>query len=96
MQIKKDHILTLNGYIHISLTHLYEMIKYSKAYTKNWSHRNGHISLHKSECRISKGAIHVQASFKNSIVIIRNVQGQLVSESPTTTSGFKCMKKGPS
>ncbi|GMP72204.1 hypothetical protein CsSME_00030313 [Camellia sinensis var. sinensis] len=38
--------------------------------------RNGHIGSHKNTRRISKGFIHVQASFNNTIVTVRDIRGR--------------------
>nr|UXR11987.1 ribosomal protein S11 [Christisonia kwangtungensis] len=61
---------------------------------KTNSCKNLHISSHKSTRRISKGVIHVQASFNNTIITITDVRGQVVSWSSSGTLGFKGTKRG--
>ncbi|MBA0843461.1 hypothetical protein Goarm_000648, partial [Gossypium armourianum] len=48
----------------------------------------------KSARRIPKGVIHVQASFNNTIVILTDVRGWVISWSSTGTCGFKGTRKG--
>jgi small subunit ribosomal protein S11 len=40
--------------------------------------RNARFSLRKSACRITKGVIHVQASFNNTIITVSNTQGRVI------------------
>ena len=60
------------------------------------SYRNGHIGSRKSVRRMSKKVIHVQASFNNTIVIVTNVRGWVVSWSSTDTCGCKGTRRGMS
>nr|YP_010273638.1 ribosomal protein S11 [Dichondra micrantha]UKO32046.1 ribosomal protein S11 [Dichondra micrantha]BDR61599.1 ribosomal protein S11 [Dichondra micrantha] len=66
----------------------------AKARPKISSRRNGRIGSRKSARRISKGIIHVQASFTNTIVTVTDVGGRVVSWSSAGTSGFKGTTKG--
>ncbi|CAL9780837.1 unnamed protein product, partial [Musa acuminata subsp. burmannicoides] len=54
-------------------------------------HKNGQIG---SRSRISKGVIHVQVSFNNTIVIIIDIRGRVVSWAATNTSEFKETRRG--
>ncbi|KAK8970757.1 hypothetical protein KSP40_PGU014309 [Platanthera guangdongensis] len=54
---------------------------------------NVRSGLHKNERRISKGVIHVQASFNNIIVTITDVRGRVVSWASAGTSGFRGARK---
>nr|YP_010291931.1 ribosomal protein S11 [Xyris capensis]ULQ68528.1 ribosomal protein S11 [Xyris capensis] len=56
--------------------------------------RRRRISLRKNVRRISKGIIHIQASFNNTIVTVTDVRGQVVSWSSAGTSRFKGKKRG--
>nr|YP_009435169.1 ribosomal protein S11 [Lobelia linearis]ATG25170.1 ribosomal protein S11 [Lobelia linearis] len=44
--------------------------------------------------RISKGVIHVQAGFRNTIVTVTDVRGRVVSSSSAGTCGFRSARKG--
>ncbi|KAE9594050.1 30S ribosomal protein S11 [Lupinus albus] len=52
------------------------------------SRKNGRIGSRKYARKISKGVIHVQASFNNTIVTITDVQGRVISWSFAGTCGF--------
>ncbi|XP_047270433.1 30S ribosomal protein S11, chloroplastic-like [Capsicum annuum] len=56
--------------------------------------RNRCIGSCKGARRIPKGVIHVQASFNNTIVIVIDVRGQVVSWSFGGTSRFKGTRRG--
>nr|YP_009365404.1 ribosomal protein S11 [Illicium floridanum]ARJ60955.1 ribosomal protein S11 [Illicium floridanum] len=56
--------------------------------------RNGRIGLRKNGRRISKGVIHVQASFNNTIVTVTDVWGRVVSWSSAGTCGFRGARRG--
>ena len=58
--------------------------------------RNGHIGSRKSVRRMPKKVIHVQASFNNTIMIITNVRGWVVSWSSIDTCGCKGIRRGMS
>ncbi|CAN6454654.1 unnamed protein product [Victoria cruziana] len=58
------------------------------------SHRNSHISSRKSRCRIPIGVIHVQASFNNTIIIVTDPQGRVISWLSVGTCGFKGIRRG--
>ncbi|KAB2017522.1 hypothetical protein ES319_D08G168400v1 [Gossypium barbadense] len=66
----------------------------SKPVPKVGSRRNGRISALKSARRIPKGVIHVQESFKNTIVTVTDVRGQVISWPSAGTCGFKGTKRG--
>nr|YP_636497.1 ribosomal protein S11 [Zygnema circumcarinatum]Q32RM9.1 RecName: Full=Small ribosomal subunit protein uS11c; AltName: Full=30S ribosomal protein S11, chloroplastic [Zygnema circumcarinatum]AAX45865.1 ribosomal protein S11 [Zygnema circumcarinatum] len=51
------------------------------------------ILIRKNKRRTSKGVIHVQASFNNTIITITDVRGQVISWSSAGASGFKAAKK---
>jgi len=51
------------------------------------------ISLKKTKKKISKGVIHVKASFNNTIVTVTDTRGQVISWSSAGASGFKGAKK---
>nr|YP_009447230.1 ribosomal protein S11 [Adenocalymma subspicatum]ATY48514.1 ribosomal protein S11 [Adenocalymma subspicatum] len=55
--------------------------------------RGNRISLRKIVRRISKGVIHVQASFHNTIVTVSDLWGRVVSWSSAGTCGFKGTRK---
>ncbi|VAH12930.1 unnamed protein product [Triticum turgidum subsp. durum] len=55
--------------------------------------RNARFSLRKSACTITKGVIHVQASFNNTIITITDPQGRVVFWSSAGTCGFKSSRK---
>ncbi|MBA0766598.1 hypothetical protein Gotri_015628, partial [Gossypium trilobum] len=48
----------------------------------------------KNAHRIPKGVIHVQASFNNTIVIVTNVLGRVISWSSAGTCGFEGTRRG--
>nr|YP_009446722.1 ribosomal protein S11 [Adenocalymma biternatum]ATY48006.1 ribosomal protein S11 [Adenocalymma biternatum] len=56
--------------------------------------RRNRISFRKIVRRISKGVIHVQASFHNTIVTVSDLWGRVVSWSSAGTCGFKGTRKG--
>ena len=56
--------------------------------------RNARFSLRKSARRITKGIIHVQASFNNTIVTVTDVIGRVVSWSSAGTCGFRGTRRG--
>nr|YP_010407266.1 ribosomal protein S11 [Spiranthes sinensis]URF20156.1 ribosomal protein S11 [Spiranthes sinensis] len=56
--------------------------------------KNARIDSHKTERRIPKGVIHVQASFNNTIVTVTDVRGRVVSWASAGTSGFRGTRKG--
>nr|YP_009450007.1 ribosomal protein S11 [Burmannia disticha]ANK36204.1 ribosomal protein S11 [Burmannia disticha]AYW12090.1 ribosomal protein S11 [Burmannia disticha] len=58
------------------------------------SRKNERIGPRKNERRISKGVIHVQASFNNTIVTVTDVRGRVVSWASAGTSGFKGTRRG--
>jgi len=51
------------------------------------------ITLKKIKKKISKGVIHVQATFNNTIVTVTDTRGQVISWSSAGASGFKGAKK---
>lgn len=51
------------------------------------------ITLKKTKKKISKGVIHVQATFNNTIVTVTDTRGQVISWSSAGASGFKGAKK---
>nr|YP_009655594.1 ribosomal protein S11 [Eragrostis setifolia]QCO44042.1 ribosomal protein S11 [Eragrostis setifolia] len=55
--------------------------------------RNARFSLRKSARRITKGVIHVQASFNNTIITVTDPQGRVVFWSSAGTCGFKSSRK---
>jgi small subunit ribosomal protein S11 len=55
--------------------------------------RNACFSLWKSAHRITKGVIHVQASFNNTIITVTYPHGQVVFWSCAGTCGFKKSRK---
>ncbi|KAG2580933.1 hypothetical protein PVAP13_6KG147604, partial [Panicum virgatum] len=55
--------------------------------------RNTRFSLRKSARRITKGVIHVQASFNNTIITVTDPQGRVVFWSSAGTCGFKSSRK---
>nr|WRW10970.1 ribosomal protein S11 [Aeginetia indica] len=57
-------------------------------------YKNLRICSHKTIRRISKGVIHVQSSFNNTIITITDVRGQVISWSSAGTLGFKGTKRG--
>ncbi|KAK4749052.1 hypothetical protein SAY87_026501 [Trapa incisa] len=48
----------------------------TKSLARMGSRRNGHSGSHKNARRITKGIIHVQASFNNTIVTVTDVRDQ--------------------
>nr|WOC92136.1 ribosomal protein S11 [Utricularia subulata] len=66
----------------------------AKAIPRTGSRRNLRIGLRKSTRRISKGVIHVQASFNNTIVAVTDVRGRVISWSSAGTCGFKGTRRG--
>ncbi|MBA0667849.1 hypothetical protein Goklo_000866 [Gossypium klotzschianum] len=65
-----------------------------KPIPKVGSHKNGCSSARKSTSRIPKGVIQVQASFNNTIVILTDVWGWVISWSSIDTCGFNGIRKG--
>nr|YP_010421477.1 ribosomal protein S11 [Urtica hyperborea]USG55529.1 ribosomal protein S11 [Urtica hyperborea] len=55
---------------------------------------NRHMGSRKNGRRISKGVIHVQASFNNTIVTVTDVCGRVISWSSAGTCGFKGTRRG--
>ena len=55
--------------------------------------KNVCISSYNHTRKIQKGIIHVQASFNNTIVIITDVRGWVISCSSTSTCGFKGIRR---
>ncbi|MFS7972447.1 putative ribosomal protein S11 [Helianthus anomalus] len=64
----------------------------AKAIPKKGS--RGRISSRKSIRKIPKGAIHIQASFNNTIVTVTDVRGRVVSWSSAGTCGFQGTRRG--
>nr|WOC91197.1 ribosomal protein S11 [Utricularia flaccida] len=60
----------------------------AKAIPRTGLRRNVRIGLRKSTRRISKGVIHVQASFNNTIVTVTDIRGRVISWSSAGTCGF--------
>ncbi|KAL6557676.1 30S ribosomal protein S11, chloroplastic [Orobanche minor] len=58
------------------------------------SRRNIRISSHRNVRRISKGIIHVQSSFNNTIVTVTDIRGRVISWSSAGTCNFKNRIKG--
>nr|YP_010517955.1 ribosomal protein S11 [Stenocereus thurberi]UXN84221.1 ribosomal protein S11 [Stenocereus thurberi] len=56
--------------------------------------RNRRSSSRKSVRQIPKGVIHIQAGFRNTIVTVTDVGGQVVSCDSAGTCGFKGAKRG--
>lgn len=54
------------------------------------------MTLKRSKRRVSRGIIHVQATFNNTIVTITNAQGQVIAWSSAGACGFKGAKKSTS
>lgn len=55
--------------------------------------RNARFSLRKSARRITKGVIHVQASFNNTIITVTDPQGRVVSGPPRVLVDSKAQEK---
>nr|WOC92058.1 ribosomal protein S11 [Utricularia simulans] len=66
----------------------------AKAILRTGLRRNARIGLRKSARRISKGVIHVQASFNNTIIAITDVRGRVISWSSAGTCGFTGTRRG--
>nr|WOC92223.1 ribosomal protein S11 [Utricularia tricolor] len=66
----------------------------AKAIPRIGSRKNVRIGLRKNTRRISKGVIHVQASFNNTIVAVTDVRGQVISWSSAGTCGFTGTRRG--
>nr|QGT34475.1 ribosomal protein S11 [Utricularia amethystina] len=66
----------------------------AKAIPRIGSRKNVRIGLRKNTRRISKGVIHVQASFNNTIVTVTDVRGQVISWSSAGTCGFTGTRRG--
>nr|QGT34388.1 ribosomal protein S11 [Utricularia amethystina] len=66
----------------------------AKAIPRIGSRKNVRIGLRKNTRRISKGVIHVQASFNNTIVAVTDVRGQVISWSSAGTCGFRGTRRG--
>nr|WOC91119.1 ribosomal protein S11 [Utricularia cucullata] len=66
----------------------------AKAIPRTGSRRNVRIGLRKSTRRISKGVIHVQASFNNTIVAVTDVRGRVICWSSAGTCGFTGTRRG--
>nr|WOC91279.1 ribosomal protein S11 [Utricularia geminiloba]WOC91354.1 ribosomal protein S11 [Utricularia geminiloba] len=66
----------------------------AKAIPRTGSRRNVRIGLRKSTRQISKGVIHVQASFNNTIVAVTDVRGRVISWSSAGTCGFTGTRRG--
>ncbi|EPS74513.1 hypothetical protein M569_00230 [Genlisea aurea] len=64
----------------------------AKAIPRTGSRRN--VRLRKNAGRISKGIIHVQASFNNTIVAVTDVRGRVISWSSAGTCGFTGTRRG--
>nr|YP_009413661.1 ribosomal protein S11 [Pityopus californicus]ASN79032.1 ribosomal protein S11 [Pityopus californicus] len=56
--------------------------------------RHRSIGSRKNKRRITKGIIHVQASFTNTFVTVTDVNGQVVSCFSAGTCGFKGKRRG--
>nr|QGT34562.1 ribosomal protein S11 [Utricularia amethystina] len=66
----------------------------AKAIPRIGSRKNVRIGLRKNTRRISKGVIHVQASFNNTIVAVTDIRGQVISWSSAGTCGFTGTRRG--
>nr|WOC91429.1 ribosomal protein S11 [Utricularia graminifolia] len=64
----------------------------AKAISRTGSRKN--LRLRKNARRISKGVIHVQAGFNNTIVAVTDVQGRMIAWSSAGTCGFKGTRRG--
>ena len=62
------------------------MINMSKNIRRVGSRRNEH--------RVLKGVIHIEASFGNTIVIVTDVWGQMLSRFFLDACGFKSIRRG--
>nr|UDP57218.1 ribosomal protein S11 [Melicytus alpinus]UDP57302.1 ribosomal protein S11 [Melicytus chathamicus]UDP57386.1 ribosomal protein S11 [Melicytus crassifolius]UDP57470.1 ribosomal protein S11 [Melicytus dentatus]UDP57554.1 ribosomal protein S11 [Melicytus drucei]UDP57638.1 ribosomal protein S11 [Melicytus flexuosus]UDP57722.1 ribosomal protein S11 [Melicytus lanceolatus]UDP57806.1 ribosomal protein S11 [Melicytus micranthus]UDP57890.1 ribosomal protein S11 [Melicytus novae-zelandiae]UDP57974 len=70
--------------------------KISKILPRLGSRKSGRIGSRKKKNvrKIPKGVIHVQAGFRNTIVTVTDLQGQVISWSSAGTCGFKGTRKG--
>nr|YP_010483364.1 30S ribosomal protein S11 [Sinoradlkofera minor]UVU30618.1 30S ribosomal protein S11 [Sinoradlkofera minor] len=66
----------------------------AKSIPRSGSRRTGRMGSRKSERRIPKGVIHVQASFNNTIVTVTDVRGRVLSWSSAGTCGFRGTRRG--
>nr|YP_009437413.1 ribosomal protein S11 [Dodonaea viscosa]ATG27828.1 ribosomal protein S11 [Dodonaea viscosa] len=66
----------------------------AKSIPRSGSRRTGRMGSRKSERRIPKGVIHVQASFNNTIVTVTDVRGRVISWSSAGTCGFRGTRRG--
>lgn len=66
----------------------------AKSILRSGLHRTGRMGSRKSARRISKGVIHVQASFNNTIVTVTDVRGRVISWSSAGTCGFRGTRRG--
>nr|YP_009058330.1 ribosomal protein S11 [Orobanche crenata]CDH98394.1 ribosomal protein S11 [Orobanche crenata] len=66
----------------------------SRRHIRIGSRRNIRISSHRNVRRISKGIIHVQSSFNNTIVTVTDIRGRVISWSSAGTCNFKNRIKG--
>ncbi|XP_052113583.1 30S ribosomal protein S11, chloroplastic-like [Arachis duranensis] len=66
----------------------------AKPIPKIGSRKNGRIGSRKHARKIPKGVIHVQANFNNTMVIVTDVRGQVISWSSAGTCGFKGTRRG--
>nr|YP_010171457.1 ribosomal protein S11 [Gaultheria griffithiana]YP_010691956.1 ribosomal protein S11 [Gaultheria pyrolifolia]ARO79168.1 ribosomal protein S11 [Gaultheria bryoides]ARO79239.1 ribosomal protein S11 [Gaultheria cardiosepala]ARO79645.1 ribosomal protein S11 [Gaultheria dolichopoda]ARO80252.1 ribosomal protein S11 [Gaultheria marronina]ARO80305.1 ribosomal protein S11 [Gaultheria minuta]ARO80384.1 ribosomal protein S11 [Gaultheria nivea]ARO81147.1 ribosomal protein S11 [Gaultheria trichophylla len=55
---------------------------------------NRRISSRKNTRKLSKGIIHIQASFHNTIVTVTDVRGRVVSWASAGTCGFRGRRRG--
>ncbi|KAL6557797.1 30S ribosomal protein S11, chloroplastic [Orobanche minor] len=66
----------------------------SRKHIRIGSRRNIRISSHRNVRRISKGIIHVQSSFNNTIVTVTDIRGRVISWSSAGTCNVKNRIKG--
>nr|YP_009862818.1 ribosomal protein S11 [Pometia pinnata]QKD76194.1 ribosomal protein S11 [Pometia pinnata] len=66
----------------------------AKSILRSGLRRTGRMDSRKSARRISKGVIHVQASFNNTIVTVTDVRGRVISWSSAGTCGFRGTRRG--
>nr|YP_010389280.1 ribosomal protein S11 [Arytera litoralis]UPQ44601.1 ribosomal protein S11 [Arytera litoralis] len=66
----------------------------AKSIPRSGLRRTGRMGSRKSARRISKGVIHVQASFNNTIVTVTDVRGRVISWSSAGTCGFRGTRRG--
>nr|YP_009105432.1 ribosomal protein S11 [Parietochloris pseudoalveolaris]AIT94059.1 ribosomal protein S11 [Parietochloris pseudoalveolaris] len=51
-------------------------------------------TVKKAKKKVSKGIVHIQVSFNNTIVTITNLKGEVISWSSSGACGFKGARKG--